>query len=223
MAANLNTKIKIYFYGDSHLAAHHNFPAVLDDKVSHSSIINSKFDVPSIKIFSLPGKSIDDPRFYDRLCSNLVDQESRSIHFFAVGGNSVRDGLKPAKNQSCLEIVSDLERHFLKLISVIKEHPQAILVLCSLIPSPPHEPRCVETFARSDQMLQQLANAGSRIRFLDLAVCQRRQPGAAKLEFFANKGRKKDLHLCQAGTEQVVQRMVSCLEHLNSNYFGTLI
>lgn len=222
--ANSSALPKLFFYGDSHFAAHHFFPAVIRDKVSQSSICKRKFDIGELSIFSLPGKSIDHPGFFERLNTNLSAHQDRSVHILAVGGNSIRDNLR--RKQSKEQIVENLRSQFMPLVRRILEQPQAILVVCSLIPSPPHEnlvPSCIEVFDLADQMLKQLANEGTRIRYLDLRVTLPSRPGAARVELFADRGRAKDVHLNRIGAEFVCSRIVSCLEHLNFNYFGCTI
>lgn len=209
---------KLFFYGDSHFAPHHHFPAMIKDKVSLSSIIRRKFDIGDVNIFALPGKSIDDRRFLERLNTNLGGHEGRSVHILAVGGNSIRDNLRLGESKEI--IVERLQSQFMPLIRRILEQPQALLVVCSLIPSPPHEPECIEVFDLADRMLRRLASEGTRIQFLDLKVTSATKPGASRVELFADRGRRKDVHLNKEGVEHVCSRIVSCLDHLNFNYFS---
>lgn len=216
MASCIESPIKIFVYGDSHTSSNHFFPVVFREKVSQSSKLRVNFDIDNVKIFTLPGKSINDQRFLEQLNSNLEACKTRSVHVFAVGGNSIRDNL----NQSKEQVIETMRCQFLPLIRRIENNLQAQLVICSLIPSPPHEPRCIEYFELANRMLKHLGNEGLRIHYLDFWLTKKNSPGASRVELFAERGRAKDVHLARPGVEHVCSRIVICLEHLNLKLFN---
>ena len=209
---SLSPKIKLHFFGDSHLCEHHHFHESMNTIRCELEFWRFN-EIESKYVHAEPGAIIDLALVDKFGCTLKLEDPSPQVHVFAIGVNNLRRGLRDGQSREASDHVIQL---FTRLIQKAEKRENVHLVFCSLVPSPKHEPESSELFWQVNKQLKKLTDKNTKMAsFLDLRLVA----GAdhhAKHDLFS----RDKIHLNQQGSLFMANRIIQFLQHIPASLVG---
>ena len=196
--------IKQCAFTSSHGADNHFFP----QEYTKCFEGETRFEKP--EFLAQGGAKIDD-HFVANIKSYLAKNDGeRNLVILIVGGNNIR---KKGDGDSILP-------HFEKIVELVTATERAHVLICGLVPSPPHEEtfNSRERFSNADKLLSNLASQNeAKCTFFPTAnkFCS---AGKSLHKYYEKGG--KDVHLNRDGAELFAKHLSEMVRNLPKEKFN---
>ena len=196
--------IKNCLFASSHGCDHHHFPEHFDSLMSG----NPRFSTP--EYLAIGGQKIDN-HFVENIKTYLAENDGkRNLVILMIGGNNIR---RKGSGDTILPYFEDI-------VKQVAATERAHLIICGLVPSPPHEEtfNTKDRFSEADHLLSDLAEQNkAKCTFFPTAkyFCQE---GKSVRRYYEKEG--EDVHLNSDGAKYFAQHLFDMVRNLPKEKFN---